>query len=570
MDHNYPSIYLYGENGDRHSDDVSKVLLSYGKERRDRIVDDSDWICPNVHPTPSVMNFAYRNSAISTTIRPDRSAFDARLREEVCLDDCVPNLADFKSDAMPAAKVTNTGDNDASPENTPSQFLLVRGLEGSVTEELFAKGVMKLNKPSGSASQPTTAATKKGAKVASTTGDANLGAREGTLRRVLLIRDRRSNESWKYGFAEYASIEDAQAALVRFNSFDRFTIASKNVMINYIHAGVFVPALNPSPSTERFLFSPLNNSALKLSYWDEDAYVTELVVNAAEPADRNSKESSAAKLAESEGLKSAGKDKEKKRKAAAEANSATAKKPAASHLQFWSNRHAELHGIKAGSGNGSSVANSENGEASSPPAVAPTQSFVDPERYCCYLCMRQFNNITEANTHERVSELHRTYLKQKTKILKALGKLEKHSIAIIPVAAGTDNDYRDRAKERRQVYGVVNKKGEIISSGKKKRNPVASASDSEPEATTPVKSKGAALLSKMGYTPGAGLGAKGNEGIAAPISQNVYAAGVGLGAEGGKRGDAVEEAQRNTKGGGFGDWVAQGKDRARERYEKMG
>jgi len=110
---------------------------------------------------------------------------------------------------MPAqapSKVANSGDNDASPDNAPSQFLLFRGLEPSVTEELFAKGVAKLYKPSSSAPLQSTSS-KKGAKVASTTGDANLGAKEGTLRRILLVRDRRTNESWRYGFAEFAMVE---------------------------------------------------------------------------------------------------------------------------------------------------------------------------------------------------------------------------------------------------------------------------------------------------------------------------------------------------------------------------
>lgn len=467
---------------------------------------------------------------------------------------------------LPAPKVPNSGDNDASPDNIPSQFVLFRGLESSVTEELFARGVGKLNRPGGTAAQPTLTGGKKSAKVASTTGDSNLGARDGTLRRVLLIRDRRSNESWRYGFAEYASIEDAQAALTRYNSFDRFTIASKHVLASYIHAGVFVPVLDPNPSIERFLFSPLNNPSLKLAYWDEDAYVTELVVSASEPADANDNAEHPAKLAQSEGLKSTA-DKIKKRKAVADANPTT-KKPA-SHLQFWSNRHAELHGITPGSNRSTSAPSSENGDSASSPAVAPTQSFIDPERHCCYLCMRQLGSTAEANTHERVSDLHRANLRNKPKIAKALGKLTKHGIEILPTDTpdGAASEYRDRAKERRRVHGVVNKKGEVVGG---KKGPGADGPSHQDTSAEPAKpSKGAALLSKMGYTAGAGLGAQG-EGMTAPISQNVYAAGVGLGMQGGNMGDAVAEAERNTKGNGFGDWVAQGKERARERYERMG
>ena len=101
----------------------------------------------------------------------------------------------------------NSGDSDVSTNGAPSQFLLLRSLEPTVTEELLAKGVAKLYKPNPVAAQANTNPPKKGAKVASTTGDANLGAREGSIRRVLLVRDRRTNDSWRYGFAEYASIE---------------------------------------------------------------------------------------------------------------------------------------------------------------------------------------------------------------------------------------------------------------------------------------------------------------------------------------------------------------------------
>lgn len=442
------------------------------------------------------------------------------------------------------------GDNDASPDNAPSQFLLVRGLELSVTEELFAKGVAKLNKPAGS-TQSSSSSLKKTAKVASTTGDANLGAKEGTLRRVLLVRDRRSNESWRYGFAEYATIEDAQAALTRYNSFERFTIASKQVIVSYIHAGVFVPVLNPTASTERFLFSPFNNPSLKLQYWDEEAYVTELVVSAPEADVQESKNNSTTVFAQDEGLKSTkDADKIKKRKAQGDQGAAPTKKAAPSTLQFWSNRHAELHGIKQ---NGSAP-NSDAGDE-----AVPSQSFADPVRFCCYLCMRQFNNAVEVNKHERLSDLHRQNLKDESKIKKAMGKLEKHSVQPQQTQAAPI-EYRDRAKERRKIYGVVNKKGEQVGS-----KPKLDESDHEPEA--PAPSKGASLLSKMGYTAGQGLGASG-EGMKAPISQDMYVAGVGLGAQGGKVGDAVETAEKNTKGD-YSTWAEGVRQGARERYSRM-
>lgn len=181
---------------------------------------------------------------------------------------------------MRVSNFLNSGASDVSPDGTASQFLLFRGLEPSVTEDLLAKGAAKLIKPSKKGSL--LPHSKKGnAKVASTTGDTNLGAREDSLRRVLLIRSRRNNESWRYGFAEFATVEDAQAALIRYNSFEKFTIASKPVTVDYVHAGIFVPVFELSQDVLPFTFAPLGNTATRLAYWDEEAWVSEHTISQA-------------------------------------------------------------------------------------------------------------------------------------------------------------------------------------------------------------------------------------------------------------------------------------------------
>lgn len=249
-------------------------------------------------------------------------------------------MSAFNAVAQIKPQFANSGDSDASPDGAPSQFLLLRGLESSVGEDVLAKGVTKLYKPNRDQVLPANASSKKNsAKVASTTGDANLGAKEGTLRRILLVRDRVTNESWRYGFAEFASIDvsitaglvglakgqqDAQAAMIRFNSFEKFTISSKPVSVDYIHAGVFVPATTRSENVEQFTFSPLGNPTTKIMYWDEEAFVSELGVStdpAASKAPSNNGRSAAdlaAASAEAEGLAKSGKDNDtkfKKRKA---------------------------------------------------------------------------------------------------------------------------------------------------------------------------------------------------------------------------------------------------------------
>lgn len=73
-----------------------------------------------------------------------------------------------------------------------------------------------------------------------------------------------------------------------------------------------------------------------------------------------------------------------------------------------------------------------------------------------------------------------------------------------------------------------------------------------------------ALLGKMGWSAGEGLGAQGT-GRTETIATDMYVAGVGLGAQGGKVGDAAEEAERNTKGG-YKEFAERTKEKARERF----
>jgi hypothetical protein len=465
-----------------------------------------------------------------------------------------------------------TGDSDVSPDNTASQFLLLRGLEPGVTEELLAKGVTKLYKSQGNTASADPQPAKK-TKITSTTTDTNLGAREGSLKRVLLVRDRKSNDSWRYGFAEFGTVDDAQAAMAKFSAAEKFTISSKPVLVSYIHAGVFVPVLQAlSPELAKFTFSPLSNPAMKLMYWDEAGYANELVTAKDDrSALSKAKDSINAKLAAAaakEGLVNASKDvdsKVKKRKAEKD-TAPSSKKVVAPHLQFWSNRHAELHGLPP--------KDSEDPEESEPPFTdlsksskidsdsPPSQSFADRERKCCLLCSRQFKTDAEVNKHERVSQLHRDNMLNEDLKAKALAKLHK---------SGSTQDeantsaYRDRAKERRQAFNQPKQPAAQHNKAPKEAN--LATKQAEEEDVAPAPSKGAALLGKMGWTAGEGLGAQGT-GITNAITTDLYTQGVGLGAQGGKVGDAIEEAERSTRGS-YADFVNKAKDKAKERFEKM-
>jgi RNA-binding protein 5/10 len=458
-----------------------------------------------------------------------------------------------------------TGDSDASPDDTASQFILLRGLEPGVNEELLAKGVSKLYK-----SKPTTALSNgqvvKRTKIASTTNDASLGAKDGSLRRVLLVRDRKTDDSWRYGFAEFNTVEDAQAAMMKYKASDKFTISSKPVQVSYIHAGVFVPVLHPfGKEFARFTFSPLSNPAVKLMYWDEAAYAAEHPITEVEQQSSKSNESEHAKLAAAaanEGLVGSSKDGEpklKKRKVDKDS------KVVAPHLQFWTNRHAELHGIppkESEDDSADSAATAPRKKAEESVEDPPNLSFADLHRKCCLLCSRQFKTEAEVNKHERMSQLHRDNMKNDELVDKTLAKLKKSSSSSAEGSA-----YRDRAKERRQAFNQPKQPAAQHNRASKDGNGGSSPKKDEGEPKS-LQSKGAALLGKMGWTAGEGLGAQGT-GRTEAIATELYAQGVGLGAQGGKVGDAAEEAHRQTKGS-YADFLNKTREKAKERFESLG
>ena len=388
---------------------------------------------------------------------------------------------------------------------------------------------------------------------------------------MLLIRNRKTDDSWRYGFAEFNSAEDAQAAMAKYKASEKFTISSKPVLISYIHAGVFVPVLHPiGPETARFTFSPLSNAAVRVMYWDEAGYASEYVMEEAPPASAiKSKEANlarlAAKAAANEGLVANGKDgepKPKKRKTDKEALAGN-KKVVAPHLQFWTNRHAELHGLPPKDEQDTledALTPASNPKPDTTPDAPPSRSFADLTRKCCLLCSRQFKTEAEVHKHERMSQLHRDNMKNETLVSKALEKLNKAS-EMNPESSA----YRDRARERRKAF---NQPKQPAAQHNRKEGGKGGPSKKDEEESAPVPSKGAALLGKMGWTAGEGLGAQGT-GRTEAIKTELYSQGVGLGAEGGKLGDATEEAHRQTKGG-YAEFLSKTKDKAKERFESLG
>ncbi|CAM1501767.1 Fc.00g037510.m01.CDS01 [Cosmosporella sp. VM-42] len=507
-----------------------------------------------------------------------------------------------------------TGVTDAA--NVPSQILVVYPLAPFVTEEMFTNDIkrLELEKPNISKGNST------GPKLKSTAPNGNTagyGARPGSLHRTFLMRDTGNNESFKYGFAEFWTLEDAAAAMAKFQMARIFNVAACPVTVSTIHMGVFVPEdRGVTPAIERMSFHPLFNPSLRVRYRDLHVYPSQIIVSSQPPGVEN-----AAKTASDEGGEG---KKSKKRKAEGNLPAGSTKKsvPMAGQLAVWQKKHHELRVAGQGPGNDevSQVATADdqsrppvrislsgNGtstDASKPanqgpikisissttklgaPQAAtdsnavqetqlPTQtaldavvSYVDRDRLMCLICMRKYKSVDEVNIHER-SRNHKNATENEDQVKAALPRLAirdkrlRKQAEENPDTVPSASQYRDRAKERRQAYNQPTKVSQ----------PVKPKATPKPEETAPAPakaaaSKGAGMLAKMGWTTGAGLGAKG-DGRTEVIATNAYVEGVGLGAEGGNLGDAAQLAERKTKNS-YAEYVNTVQDKARERYNKLG
>ena len=579
-----------------------------------------------------------------------------------------------------------TGETDQCPQQTPSQYVVVRDLGGSVTEEVLAKGVMKLfvENPEPPKEAPTT--TNKLKSTAPTNSTVGLGAKPGSLRRVFLMRDRKTNDSWRYGFAEFATVEDARAAVAKFRASTKFTIASKPVVVAFIHTGVFIPAFDTAATENpEFSFTPIYNPAVRLKYWDERAYPSAHIV-AADPA---SGAASPGKLGDDVASKSRPSKKAKKEK---EPDSG-AKIAMMPQVKMWAKASAQLHGGKPAAGAAPAPEQPSSLTLPPPPAgashssedaqpdgpVAPQwgdqyqsyadwdtltclacnweppsqahidergwpqtrtdlliehegrahkfykdgdeaktaaaaalaargkqprsivrrvprlksdplpvyKSYADYDRLRCVLCKRVFKDVRLVWLHEQQSALHKRMLADpanRKRAVEEFGRLGVKMRVLEPEAElrktwesqwgrQKQKEYRDRALERRRVFGQPKQAAPLPTSSTvpEKRKEPAEPSPQDKNHLEPAakksKSKGAGMMAKMGWTTGAGLGAEGG-GRTEAIATEVYAPGVGLGAEGGKLGDASEEAERNVRGG-FKAFVEKTKERARERFERL-
>ncbi|KAK5633908.1 hypothetical protein RRF57_009622 [Xylaria bambusicola] len=523
LDRYYPAIDIEDRNGA-----PSRVYIEYSRERR---------------PAPNLDDWK-------------------------CTLPCLPSLSQFISNsgaAENAVEMRLDGQSDECPQQTPSQFVVIRGLAPSTNETTLATGIKKLyitkeDEPKQASGMPTKL--RSTAPIGNTHG---LGAKPGSLIRVFMVREKMSEISCNYGFAEFSTLDDARAAVAKYNAHPQFTISSKPVTVAFIHSGVFIPYLHPLQEQDRkFTFAATHNPTLRLSYWNPSVYANEHLTFDESLYEEKEKRSDHAKQAPDI---PPSKD-SKKRKADKDLAAPTGKKviAMAPQLQMWANKHAELHGSKESSEGAPSSEDITTATVSittklseSSVTTLSSVSYADLDQMCCLLCRRKFKNEPSLRRHEQLSDMHKTNLKDENLITKATQDLK---------ALGKEptSNYRDRAKERRLAHNQPMKPKLHLPRKAQSNNKEAEPTKDPP--SKPAISKGAGLLAKMGWTTGEGLGAE-SGGRTDIIETTAYAPGVGLGAEGGKIGDAAQEAARATKND-YADFVSKAKDKARERYEKMG
>jgi hypothetical protein len=416
------------------------------------------------------------------------------------------------------------------------------------------------------------------------------------------MRDVNTDESFKYGFAEFWTLEDATAALAKFNMARSFNVAGCAVTIATIHMGVFLPEdREPDEYVERQSFHPLFNPSLRVRYRDHHVYPSQMIVTTEGPYDDQKKNMSE---------ESAEQKKAKKRKAEGPVGNLAAKKTAApmgGQMALWQKKHDELHDGAGAVGDGSAPAQAQGASRPSPPKPdpnapirislsgstigAPAQpakserssperagsdsstaiSYVDRERLMCLICMRKYKSVDEVNIHER-SRNHKHATENEDLVKAALPRLavrdKRRGKQAADESAEQQQQYRDRAKERRQAYNQPTKPVDQNPNNTKAPKADNSKSVKPEEPNKPATSKGAGMLAKMGWTAGAGLGADGS-GRTEAVETTAYQEGAGLGAEGAKLGDAAALAERKTTGT-YKDYVNTVQDKARERYNKLG
>ncbi|PLW17265.1 hypothetical protein PCANC_11638 [Puccinia coronata f. sp. avenae] len=144
---------------------------------------------------------------------------------------------------------------------TPTSILLLRGLDSQSTEQEISQHLQHIPDPSQTVLPE-------------------------SIRKVMLIKDRVTRQSWGYAFVQFAEVQVAVKALsllLNTSLFPRgFQIRSRTITVTFAHEHSFHPIYAPSEWSFR------GASGQELTYWDDKAYAALYISPLAAEANRAS------------------------------------------------------------------------------------------------------------------------------------------------------------------------------------------------------------------------------------------------------------------------------------------
>lgn len=166
----------------------------------------------------------------------------------------------------------------------------------------------------------------------------------------------------------------------------------------------------------------------------------------------------------------------------------------------------------------------------SPPAQAifDGEQYISREKIACLLCRRTFPKLDTLEKHIKMSDLHKSNLEAKRKEFNLANPPPAAALHSESSSSSSSLHYRDRAKERRQMYGL-DPTGLVEAN--ETTTEISAEETARIKAITPLDQSniGNKMLKSMGWSEGTGLGRHG-QGIVNPIQAEQRAPGIGLGA----------------------------------------